>query len=232
MLRGALRVEEKRHGMQHKITGVTMYRLASVLQDQDKLDEAEELFQRVLPIYEKAYGPDHSDTVEVMNNLALVLTEKRSFNDASDMFRRVLRIDDKKLGPGHHDTAVTIANLARALKGMGQLDEAGDLFSRALSIAEKGGSWEDKYLIYLRGCVGGVEVLKSQRSDEVSTNAVAGRAACEKAIMLLTTPPHSLPNTNKYVKRLLEYRANRAYQHAQKKKREVVIVDDEQATET
>ena len=61
--------------------------------------------------------------------------------------------------------AITIANLARVLKDAGQLAEAEELFRRALAITERGGAWDPKYLIYLRGSIGGVVVLRHSASS-------------------------------------------------------------------
>jgi G3E family GTPase len=55
-LRAALRAEEEQKGAEHPTTVATTYRLAIVLQDLGKLDEAEGLFRRVLPIMVKLGG--------------------------------------------------------------------------------------------------------------------------------------------------------------------------------
>ena len=71
MLRAALQIEEERHGLENASTVDTRNRLAIVLQDAGKLDEAEEHFRYVLQAMEKLGGPQHTETVEVLNNLAL-----------------------------------------------------------------------------------------------------------------------------------------------------------------
>ena len=47
--------------------------VATTLQDQGKLAEAEPLYQRSLAIGEKTLGPDHPTVATRFNNLALLL---------------------------------------------------------------------------------------------------------------------------------------------------------------
>ena len=44
--------------------------LAGLLQDTNRLGEAEPLYRRALAIYEASYGPDHPRTMGVRANLA------------------------------------------------------------------------------------------------------------------------------------------------------------------
>ena len=49
-------------------------KLAELLQDTSRLEEAEPLMRRALAIDEKAYGPDHPAVAKDLNNLARLLT--------------------------------------------------------------------------------------------------------------------------------------------------------------
>jgi len=55
-----------------------MSNLASVLQDQGKYEEAEQMNRRALEGREKALGKENSDTLTSVNNLALVLQDQGS----------------------------------------------------------------------------------------------------------------------------------------------------------
>ena len=51
--------------------------LGNLYADQDKLGEAEKMYQRALDGYEKAWGPDHTSTLATVNNLGLLYVESR-----------------------------------------------------------------------------------------------------------------------------------------------------------
>lgn len=142
------------------------------------------------------------------------------------MLRRVLALQlrNRQHGQGLAEMAVTMANLARALKDSGDLEEAGSLFGDALAITEKGGDcFPAHYPVYLRGCVYGISMLKNaaastatvvaangegESGDSDNTKAILhdeGRSAVEEVIAQLSAPPYSLPDTHKFVKRLMEY---------------------------
>ena len=48
-----------------------------LLQDTNRLEEAEPMMRRALEIYEKSLGPDHPDTQTFRQNLEILQTEIR-----------------------------------------------------------------------------------------------------------------------------------------------------------
>jgi hypothetical protein len=48
----------------------TYFSLGYLFNDQSKLVEAEQMYQRALQGYEKAWGPEHTSTLATVNNLA------------------------------------------------------------------------------------------------------------------------------------------------------------------
>jgi len=72
--RRALDICEKALGAEHPDTAASLNNLASLLQDQGKLDEADPLLRRALGIREKALGAEHPSTATSLNNLALLLS--------------------------------------------------------------------------------------------------------------------------------------------------------------
>jgi tetratricopeptide (TPR) repeat protein len=111
--------------------------LAELLQETNRLLEAEPLYRRSLAIDEKSYGPDHPDVARDLNNLAGLLQAANRLAKAEPLYRRSLAIDEKSYGPDHPDVAGDLNNLAVLLKITNRLSEAEPLYRRSLAIAEK-----------------------------------------------------------------------------------------------
>ena len=76
-----------------------MWRSAStisrqLLQDTNRLAEAEPLIRRALAIDEKSYGPDHPNVAIRLNNLAELLQDTNRLAEAEPLMRRALAIDE------------------------------------------------------------------------------------------------------------------------------------------
>jgi Flp pilus assembly protein TadD len=67
-----------------------MNNLATVLRDQGKYEEAEEMHRQELGSCETVLGKEHPDTLTSMNNLALVLGGQGKYEEAEEMHRRAL----------------------------------------------------------------------------------------------------------------------------------------------
>ena len=87
-------------------------------------------------------------------------------------------------------------NLARLLQAKGDLDEAEPLYRRALAIVEAALGPDHRNTVYSRGCVGGPQLMRG------GDTASEGRAAIEEALRVLQAPPHSLPDSHRWVVRL------------------------------
>ncbi|GIL97243.1 hypothetical protein Vretimale_2968 [Volvox reticuliferus] len=108
-----------------------------LMQDQGKLDEAEELLRRALVARETFHGPSHVDTMRCMNNLAGLLEAQGKLEEAEALLRKTAELAASSLGPSHAYTATALSNLGVALRKAGKLDEAEELFKTALEIREK-----------------------------------------------------------------------------------------------
>ncbi|ERF74890.1 hypothetical protein EPUS_09096 [Endocarpon pusillum Z07020] len=74
-----------KEGMEGKI-----HMLGYLYADQDKLEEAEKMYERALVGYEKASGPDHTSTLNTMNNLGLLYADQGKLDGAEKMYKRAL----------------------------------------------------------------------------------------------------------------------------------------------
>jgi tetratricopeptide (TPR) repeat protein len=112
--------------------------LASLYTEQEKYDEAEWLYKRVVEIHEETLGPDHLDTAASLANLANFYShDKDRQRDAEPPYQRAIAIRDKALGPEHPSTATLLTELAELHESLGKYDQAEPLYERALAIREK-----------------------------------------------------------------------------------------------
>ena len=77
-------------GPNHPDTLISISGLASLLEDQGKLDDAESLYRRALEGSEKVRGPNHPDTLLVMYKLSSLLKALDKLQEAEHMARQSL----------------------------------------------------------------------------------------------------------------------------------------------
>ncbi len=137
MKRRALAIDEKSLGPNHPTVAIALNNLAALLQDTDRLAEAEPLYRRALAIDEKSLGPDHPDVARDLNNLAVLLQATNRLTEAEPLKRRALAIDGKSLGPNHPTVARDLNNLAALFiergdwpAALAQLRRASDIITR------------------------------------------------------------------------------------------------------
>jgi tetratricopeptide (TPR) repeat protein len=80
------------------------YGLGNLYQNQGRLKEAEEMFQRALAGYKKALGPDHTFTLDSVLCLGNLYQNQGKLKEAEEMYQRALAGYEKALGPNHHKT--------------------------------------------------------------------------------------------------------------------------------
>jgi tetratricopeptide (TPR) repeat protein len=110
--------------------------LAQVLQDTNRLAEAEPMMRRALEIDADRFGPYHRQVAADLTNLAQLLQDTNQLAEAERMMRRALAIDEHNQGPKHLDVGRDLNNLARLLKDTNRLAEAERMMRRALAIVE------------------------------------------------------------------------------------------------
>ena len=85
----AVELGELEQASEHQDHANRLGLLASVLQDLDKLAEAEALYRQALEIEEAAYGPEHPETIATVGNLAGLLQENGDLDTAEELYRKV-----------------------------------------------------------------------------------------------------------------------------------------------
>jgi tetratricopeptide (TPR) repeat protein len=133
-MRRALAIDEQSHGKDHPRVAIRLNNLALLLQDTNRLHEAEPLMRRALAIDELSYGKDHTNVAIRLNNLAVLLQATNRLDVAEPLMRRALVIDEQSYGKDHPAVARDLHNLASLLYDTNRLDEAEPLSRRILEI--------------------------------------------------------------------------------------------------
>jgi Tfp pilus assembly protein PilF len=106
-----------------------------LLQNTNRLSEAEPLLQRTLAISEKFYDPDHPQVAAVLNNLALLLRTDNRPGDAAPLYRRSLAIlgrSTRATGRQHPYLETTRNNYVQALTALGRSEAEIEATTRSL----------------------------------------------------------------------------------------------------
>ncbi|KAF4635064.1 hypothetical protein G7Y89_g3023 [Cudoniella acicularis] len=119
----------------------TYFNLGYLFNDQSKLAEAEQMYQRALQGKEKAWGPEHTSTLSTVNNLANLYADQGKLAEAEQMYQRALQGYEKALGRENITTYIpalnTIWNLGSLFEEENDLAKARIMYSKALAGYEK-----------------------------------------------------------------------------------------------
>ena len=136
-MRRALAIDEASLGKDHPNVAIDLNNLAQLLQDTNRLGEAEPLMRRALAIDEASLGKDHP-------NVAIRPQQPRPVAASHQPARRGGTADAPRAGAStrraygkdHPNVARDLNNLAQLLQATNRLGEAEPLMRRALAIDE------------------------------------------------------------------------------------------------
>jgi tetratricopeptide (TPR) repeat protein len=117
----------ERAGKEHPDTLASMNNLATVLSNQGKYEQAEEIHRQALRLRETVLGKEHPATLGSMNNLAEVLSDQGKYEQAEGMHRQALKLRETVLGKEHPDTLASMNNLAAVLRDQGKYEQAEEI---------------------------------------------------------------------------------------------------------
>lgn len=106
--------------------------LASLLQMQNRLFEAETIFRACVEKRMATVGPRSASTLTSMNQLAINLQYQRRFSEALDLLYEVLAVREELYGRADVITLGTLHNIATSCMQIGQVEKALALFRECL----------------------------------------------------------------------------------------------------
>jgi len=90
---------------------IVLNNLAALLEETERMPEAEKLMRRAVAIFEKVLGPEHPNVAVSLNNLSNLLKDSDRLGEAEPLMRRALAILEASLGPDHPTTRIAGENL-------------------------------------------------------------------------------------------------------------------------
>src|SRR5262249_1299517 len=124
------------YGTEHPRYAIALKVLANVLQNADRIEEAESLMRRALEIDEKNFGPEHPDVAHDLRDLGVIQRNANRAGEAETLLRRSLAIEEKNFRPQDPKLIPTLTELALLLSINEQIAEARQVFFRILSIRQ------------------------------------------------------------------------------------------------
>ncbi|KAJ9652261.1 hypothetical protein H2198_008471 [Neophaeococcomyces mojaviensis] len=122
-------------GLEHPDTLTSMSNLATVLSEQGKYEQAEEMHRQTLNLSLTVLGLEHTNTLMSMNNLATVLRKQGKYEQAEGILRQTLELRSTVLGVEHPDTLGSMNNLATVLGNQGKYEEAEKMHRQELKLS-------------------------------------------------------------------------------------------------
>jgi len=111
--------------------------LGSVLYEEGKWNEAEELQVKVMEARSRVLGEEHPDTLTAMANLASTYRNQGRWKEAEELEVKVMEASSRVLGEEHPDSLTAMANLAYKKRDLGQNDLAIDLMTRSATVSSR-----------------------------------------------------------------------------------------------
>ncbi|MEM1094826.1 MAG: serine/threonine-protein kinase [Bacteroidota bacterium] len=105
-----------------------------LLQQLDRLDEAEVMYREALAMVDASVGERHPDWVTGTSNLANFLNQSGRHAEAETAARRALALAPEVYGEQHPGTAFVQLNLGESLRGQARYAEAEALYRDALAL--------------------------------------------------------------------------------------------------
>ncbi len=124
-------------GSDDKRTVMALATLANVRKEQERDDEAMNLFGDAMRRLERSGQTSIPLYADLLNDLGVLHLVREEFDQAKPLFERALALDRKLAGrESREEHARTLGNLAHAERGLGHLDRADALYRQAQPILE------------------------------------------------------------------------------------------------
>jgi len=111
--------------------------MASVLEGQGRLAEAERIRKDVMTIAQKAKGAESTEEASSLADMAQFYSRQKKPNEAEPLFKRALTIFEKVEGPQHKDVAGVLFQLAEIYRPQKRYADAEQAYKRAVAIFDK-----------------------------------------------------------------------------------------------
>ena len=113
------------------------YHLGEIYRLQGKIEKAEPLFWKALPLWAKSVGPTHSVMAKGLTSLGHIYEARQQFQKAAPLVKQALKVRESAYGRDHPNVTPSLEQYARILTRMNRQDEAMNLLARKKAILGK-----------------------------------------------------------------------------------------------
>lgn len=133
LCRASIEHKQEHLGPDHPETLAEVARLARLFHEAGHLNEAEELYRRVLREHERVLGHEHEFVLQDLCALAGLLRSRGQDREAEALYRRALHGRQATLGRTHPDTLATLSYLTQLYREQGEPDMADRLYQQEIA---------------------------------------------------------------------------------------------------
>ena len=137
LAQGALAMQHRILGIEHRDTLSSMRLLATDLRMDGRYHEAEMLIRQTLDVQRRVFGSEDRETLASMDVLAITRGNQGDFAEEEELSRESLDKERRVLGPEHTTTLRTVNRLAAALTSEGQYEKAETLERETLDVQRR-----------------------------------------------------------------------------------------------
>jgi tetratricopeptide (TPR) repeat protein len=136
-LREALVIRRELYGHDERRTTATLANIAASLQDQNRFDEAVQIYDELIALHRSASAPDTVALASVMNGRANLAFRLDDFDTAITLAREILAIERARVGERHPSVALHLNNLAILLRNAGRTEESATIQVEATALTRE-----------------------------------------------------------------------------------------------
>jgi tetratricopeptide (TPR) repeat protein len=157
-------LEAKRRvlGEEHRSTLYSMDRVAQILVDQNRWDEAESLYREALEVKRRVLGDEDRSTLGTKVNLAVLQGNRGRLDEAETVYRETMEIGRRVFGEASSLTWMPMNNMALICTLQGRYDDAERWWRRVLEIHRRWRADSDQTLFAMSALA---DVLVRQGHD-------------------------------------------------------------------
>jgi tetratricopeptide (TPR) repeat protein len=153
------------HGEEHIEVAEAMFAFASLLEKQEKYEEAGAICREVLKICRNTLGDNDLATISVQENIAQLLESQGRYEEAERIIRDVLERRQRILGDEDPESLAAMSTLSTVLASRGQLGDAEALARNVLTVHIRVSGEDHRSTRYARRVLAGI-LLTQGRAEE------------------------------------------------------------------
>lgn len=136
LLEQSIAIRRRVFGLRNRETLDSMDKLAWLLEEQGKPEEAEKIERQILPIRMELFGPEDRDTLSSQVNLANDLCDEGKYAESEQIDRQAIAVR-RRIAPDDPLTPMEMSNLAATIAMTGRYRESEQVNLEALAILNR-----------------------------------------------------------------------------------------------